>query len=127
MKIKLTLLPLLASSLLISLPAFADLKDIGRVDANGIYEPGYVNYKHARDRSSTPHKGSTLYEIGFMNPAGNYEPNYVNYPTPKSKKSAVKKTESEQLAEIGHYNQGVYEPNYVNYSHTRVYYNHERK
>lgn len=40
MKIKHTLLPWLGSILLISLPAFADLKDIGRYDTNGLYEPG---------------------------------------------------------------------------------------
>jgi len=119
MKIKLMLLPLLGSSLLISLPAFADLKDIGRYDANGLYEPGYVSYQHARERSSTPNQGSNLYEIGYKNASGHYEPNYVNYPSPESE-SADNKTELERLSDIGHYDRkGVYEPGYVNYGHAK--------
>ncbi|EAS41808.1 hypothetical protein C9J48_15360 [Photobacterium profundum] len=110
MKSKLTLLPLLGSILLISLPAFADLKDIGRYDANGLYEPGYVNYKHARERSSTLNQGSNLYEI-----SGHYEPNYVNYPSPESK-NVDNKTDLERLSDMGYYNKnGIYEPGYVNY------------
>ncbi|PSW05203.1 hypothetical protein [Photobacterium lipolyticum] len=119
MKIKLMVLPLLASSLLISLPAFADLKDIGRQDANGLYEPGYVNYQHARERSSTPNQGSNLFEIGYKNASSHYEPSYVNYRAPE-RKPADSKTKLEQLSDIGHFNnQGIYEPGYVNYDHTR--------
>ncbi|MGF1731036.1 hypothetical protein [Photobacterium kasasachensis] len=118
MKIKLILLPLLGSSLLISLPAFADLRDIGRYDSKGLYEPGYVNYQHARERSSTPNEDSNhLDKIGFINSSGHYEPNYVNYPSPKSQ-NGHNKTELELLTEKGHYNQnGIYEPGYVNYRH----------
>jgi hypothetical protein len=119
MKIKHTLLPWLGSILLISLPAFADLKDIGRYDTNGLYEPGYVNYQHARERSSTLNQGSNLYEIGFKNASGHYEPNYVNYPSPESK-NIDDKTQLERLSEMGFYNgNGIYEPGYVNYNYTR--------
>lgn len=119
MKSKLSLLPWLGSILLISIPAFADLKDIGRYDANGLYEPGYVNYKHAREHSSTLNQGSNLYEIGFKNASGHYEPNYVNYPSPESK-NVDNKTELERLSDMGYYNKnGIYEPGYVNYNHTR--------
>ncbi len=119
MKTYISLLSLVASCFIISFSAFADLKDIGRQNINGIYEPGYVNYQHARERSSTPNQGSNLYDIGYKNASGHYEPNYVNYPAPE-KSIAVNKTDIEQLSEIGNYNQhGVYEPGYLNHKYNK--------
>ncbi|KMV31860.1 hypothetical protein L4D00_13105 [Photobacterium swingsii] len=108
--------PVLAAlTLSCSFIAQADLQNIGNFSAEGIYQPGYTNYSHARERSRNT--ASTQLSINHQAKTGVIEPNYVNYPI----ETRAHRTAStnDQLSKIGSYNNGVYEPGYLNHQHIR--------
>ncbi|OAN11144.1 hypothetical protein A3K86_19455 [Photobacterium jeanii] len=97
----------------ISFAASADLTNIGSYDQQGIYQPGYTNYAHAKERAfgkATPQTDSKQQaNIGYA------EPNYVNYRAKHSSKGPTL-TRQQQLTNIGQYRHGAYEPSYLNRS-----------
>ncbi|MDO6498698.1 hypothetical protein [Photobacterium sanguinicancri] len=109
------------ASLVLSVSFFAqadlqnNLHNIGNFDANGIYQPGYTNYNHARDRSSGI--ASDHHSINHQASTGVIEPNYVNYPI--KNRTAKIASSKDPLAQIGSYKNGVYEPGYLNHQHIR--------
>ena len=108
---------LIGTTIMMSFTAHADLREIGSFK-NGVYEPGYVNYSHARSSSDMEHGG--LNTTGFVNSNGVYEPNYRNYRTQPDIPAVKHENEDEYLTSIGSYNNNnIYEPGYVNYRHKK--------
>ena len=108
---------LIGTTTLMSFAAHADLREIGQYK-NGVYEPGYVNYSHARSSSGMEHGG--INTTGFVNSNGVYEPNYRNYRTQPDIPAVQYKNDDEYLTSIGSYTESnIYEPGYVNYRHSK--------
>ncbi|MDO6542212.1 hypothetical protein [Photobacterium sanguinicancri] len=95
--------------------AEADLQNIGHFNANGIYQPGYTNYNHARERSTDT--ASKPLSINHQARTGAIEPNYVNYPIDTRTHRTA--STGDQLSKIGNYKNGIYEPGYLNHQHIR--------
>jgi hypothetical protein len=103
--------------LLASLPAAVNasndhLSATGYYHENGLYEPGYVNYRF--DQGSTR-------EIADLSPAmggyyqdnGVFEPAYLNY---RFRNAGLLKTPGKNFVSGGYFDSnGIFEPGYVNY------------
>jgi hypothetical protein len=88
------------------------LSAIGHYHENGVYEPGYVNYRFDKNRikdtvDRSPRIG------GYYDDNGNFEAGYVNY---RFNKTSIKEITGTTLTLRGFYDDnGIFEPAYVNY------------